>query len=101
MMISLLLTLMIMNENLNVCIMMYRMATPNGMDCCNDFILIQTTNQAKQIIENAASDTFKAPCCCFENAPNTALTIVCAINMSIDCNWFDVPNHFARKNILK
>ena len=30
-----------------------------------------------RIIENAQSDTFKAPCCCFENVPNTALTIVC------------------------
>ena len=28
-------------------------------------------------IEIAQSDTFKAPCCCFQNAPNTALTIVC------------------------
>ena len=37
------------------------------------------------VIENAQSDTFKAPCCCFENAPNTALTIVCTINVSIDC----------------
>ena len=49
---------------------------------------------------NAQRDTFKAPCCCFENAPNTALTIVCTINVSIDCNWFDVPNPFTRKNIL-
>ena len=53
----------------------------------------------KFLIENAQSDTFKAPCCCFDNAPDTALTIVCTI--SIDCNWFDVPNPFTRKNILK
>ena len=39
-----------------------------------------------QLIENAQSDTFKAPCCCFENVPNTALTIVCTINVSIDCS---------------
>ena len=37
------------------------------------------------IIENAQSDTFKAPCYCFENAPNTALTIAYTINVSIDC----------------
>ena len=29
------------------------------------------------LTENAQSDTFKAPCCCFEYAPYTALTIVC------------------------
>ena len=28
------------------------------------------------LTENALSDTFKAPCCCFENAPYTELTIV-------------------------
>ena len=53
------------------------------------------------LIENAQSDTFKARCCCFENVPNTALTIVYTINMSIDCNWFEVSNPFTRKNILK
>ena len=58
---------------------------------------IETVN----LPENAQSDTFKAPCCCFENAPNTALTIVCTINVSIDCNWFDAPNPSTRKNILK
>ena len=45
-------------------------------------------------------DTFKAPCCCFENVPNTALTVVCTINVSIDCNWFQVPNPNKRKNIF-
>ena len=54
-----------------------------------------------ELTENAQSDTFKAPCCCFENAPNTALTIVCTINVSIDCNWSDVPNPITRENILK
>ena len=53
------------------------------------------------LTENAQSDTFKAPCCCFENAPNIALTIVCTINVSIDYNWFDVPNLPQKKNILK
>ena len=42
-------------------------------------------------------DTFKAPCCCFENVPNTALTVVWTINVSIDCNGFEVPNPFTRK----
>ena len=43
--------------------------------------------------------TFKAPCCCFENAPNTALTVIWTINVSIDCNWFQLPNPNERKNI--
>ena len=46
-------------------------------------------------------DTFKAPCCCFENVPNTALTIVCTINVSIDCNGFDVSNLPQKKKLLK
>ena len=52
------------------------------------------------IIENAQSDTFKAPCCCFENVPNTALTIVCKINVSIDCKQNKVSNLNQEKNIL-
>ena len=52
------------------------------------------------LIENAQRDTFKAPCCCFENAPNTALPIVCTINVSIDCKKNKVSNPFSRKNIL-
>ena len=28
------------------------------------------------LTENAQSDTFKAPCCCFEYVPYTALAIV-------------------------
>ena len=50
--------------------------------------------------ENAQSDTFKAPCCCFENAPYTALTIVCTINVSIDCKKNKVSNLNQKKNIL-
>ena len=42
-----------------------------------------------------------APCCCFENVPNTALTIVCTINVSIDCDCFNVSNPSERKNIHK
>ena len=29
-----------------------------------------------QVTENAERHTFKAPCCCFENAPYTELTFV-------------------------
>ena len=52
-----------------------------------------------KLTENAS--TFKAPCCCFENVPNTALTIVCTLYVSIDCNGFDVSNLPQKKNILK
>ena len=52
------------------------------------------------LIENAQSDTFKALCCCFENAPNTALTIVCTINVSIDCKKNKVSTLNQEKNIL-
>ena len=52
------------------------------------------------LIENAQSDTFKAPCCWFENVPNTALTIVCTINVSIDCKKNNVSNLNQEKNIL-
>ena len=52
------------------------------------------------LTENAQSDTFKAPCCCFENAHYTALTIVCTINMSIDCKKNKVSNLNQEKNIL-
>ena len=36
--------------------------------------------------ENAVKALSKGPCCCFENVPNTALTIVLIINVSIDYN---------------
>ena len=46
-------------------------------------------------------DTFKGSLLgCLENVSDTALTIVCAINVSIDCNGFQVPNPNERKNIL-
>ena len=38
------------------------------------------------------SKCFKAPCCCFENAPYTELAIACTINVSIDCKTNEVPN---------
>ena len=37
---------------------------------------------------------------CSENVSNTALTIVCTINVNIDCNGFQVPNPNGRKIIL-
>ena len=52
------------------------------------------------LIENVQSDTSKAPCCCFENAPNTALTIVCTINVSIDCKKNEVSSLLVERNIL-
>ena len=45
-------------------------------------------------------DTFKAPCCCFENVPNTKLTVVWTINVSIDCNGFQVHSPNERKIYL-
>ena len=38
---------------------------------------------------------------CQEDVPYTALTIVCTINVSIDCDCFDVSNPSTRKNIHK
>ena len=37
---------------------------------------------------------------CSENISNTALTIDCTINMSIDCNGFQVPNPMKGKIYL-
>ena len=38
---------------------------------------------------------------CQEDVSYTALTIVCTINVSIDCDCFDVSNPSERKNIHK
>ena len=47
-------------------------------------------------------DTFKAFLFgCQENVSNTILTIVYTINVSIDCDCFDVSNPNERKNIHK
>ena len=48
-------------------------------------------------------DTFKGSLLgCSENVSDTALTIVCTINVSIDWNGFNVSNpHDERKNIQK
>ena len=52
------------------------------------------------LIENAQSDTSKAPCCSFDNIPNTAITIVCTINLSIDCMKNKVSTLPWKKNML-
>ena len=41
----------------------------------------------------------KAPCLIAKRMPHTTLTIVCTINVSIDCECFDVSNPSERKNI--
>ena len=38
---------------------------------------------------------------CSENVSETALTIVCTINVIIDCNGFNVSNPNETKNIQK
>ena len=53
------------------------------------------------LIENAQRHFQGSLFGCFEYVPYTALTIVCTINVSIDCNWFNVSNPFTRKIILK
>ena len=52
------------------------------------------------LTENAERQTFKAPWCCFGNAPYSELAIVCTINVSIDCKKNEVPNLNQEKNIL-
>ena len=54
----------------------------------------------KQIIENAQRHFQGSLFSCFEYVPYTALTIVCTINVSIDCKKNKVSNLFTRKNIL-
>ena len=47
-------------------------------------------------------DTFKGSLLgCSENVSDTPLTIVCTINVSIDCDKFNVSNPNERKNIQK
>ena len=54
------------------------------------------------LTENVAKDTSKGSLFdCQENVSNTTLTIVCTINVSIDCDCFDVSNPSERKNIHK
>ena len=52
------------------------------------------------ITKNAERHTFEAPCCCFENAPYTELTIVCTINVSFGCKKNKVSNLNQETNIL-
>ena len=54
------------------------------------------------LTENVAKDTSKGSLFdCQEDVSYTALTIVCTINVSIDCDCFDVSNPSTRKNIHK
>ena len=47
-------------------------------------------------------DTFKGSLLgCSENVSDTALTIASTINVSIDCNGFNVSNPNERENIQK
>ena len=52
------------------------------------------------LIENAQRHFQGSLFCCFEYVPYTALTIVCTINVSIDCKKNKVSNPIRRKNIL-
>ena len=58
----------------------------------------QEKPETVNLTENAQKDSLVD---CQEDVPYTALTIVCTINVSIDCDWFQVPNPSIRKNILK
>ena len=70
------------------------------MHVCNRLSCFLISASHCHLIENAQGDIFKAPCCCFENAPNTSLTIVYTINVSIDCKKNKVSNLNQEKNIL-
>ena len=52
----------------------------------------------KVVTENAQKGSLVD---CQEDVSYTALTIVCTINVSIDCDCFDVSNPSTRKNIHK
>ena len=68
---------------------------PNMPCFCEICVTADTFNKVQRIklLQNMLQkDTFKARCCCFENVPNTAPTVVWTINVSIDCNWSQVPN---------
>ena len=52
------------------------------------------------LIENAQRHFQGSLFGCFEYVPYTALTIVCTINVSIDCKKNKVSNPFTRKNVL-
>ena len=60
------------------------------------------TGEQSQLTENVPKGHFQRLLVWFrENVSNTTLTIVCTINVSIDCDWFQVPNPITRENILK
>ena len=78
----------------------YTLNLPYLLPTQNYQCFLPCTLQLVTLTENAERHTFKAPCCCFENAPYTELTFVCTINMSIDCKKNEVPNLNKEKNIL-
>ena len=53
------------------------------------------------LIENAQRHFQGSLFGCSEYVPYTALTIVCTINMSIDCKKNKVSNPFTRENVLE
>ena len=52
------------------------------------------------LTENAPKGHFQGSLLLLENVSNMALTVVWTINVSIDCNGFQVPNPDETKNIL-
>ena len=59
-----------------------------------------TSRGNNSITENAPKGHFQGSLLLLWIVPNTALTAVWTINVSIDCNWFQVPNPNKRKTIL-
>ena len=57
-------------------------------------------HETVNLIENAQRHFQGSLFGCFEYVPYTALTIVCTINVSIDCKENKVSSPFTRKNIL-
>ena len=48
---------------------------------------VENSPETVNLTENAEQHTFKAPCCCFENTPNTDLLFIRqSMYVSIDCN---------------
>ena len=53
------------------------------------------------LIENDGKSLSRPLACCFEYVPYTTLTIVCTMNVSIDCKKNKVSNPNERNNIHK
>ena len=62
----------------------------------------QEKPETVNLTENVPKDTFKGSLLgCQESVSKATLTIVCTINVSIDCDCFYVSNPSERKNIHK